>query len=128
MSEHASISPAEILDILTTHEALRSVSKLGYCREWTRMAYIILMGFFSSQEKLAISLEAREKYISPSFPHTFLRIAGQDFSLLADGTGVEKHPPYFGSETDAPDHLQASHPDIMNNYLPDEYLKYSIKK
>jgi hypothetical protein len=102
-----------IIDFLRNNEKTKPVSRLGYCRVWTKEAILAITRQFPDAE-----IEAREVDISPNLQHTFLRVVMPNVKpLILDGTGVGKEKPYFGYEEKAPLHLQNSHPDMINNFI-----------
>lgn len=91
----------------------QSLSRVGFCREWTRAVIL-----FIKQKFPFIIAEAREVSISPNLQHTFIKLSEDDkVSYLYDGVGTLKHKPYFGLESQAPEHLKNSRPDMINKYL-----------
>lgn len=99
-----------ILEELTLDKRLSEFSKPGLCRKWTLEAWLILKNKFPDYK-----FEAREVDISEGLQHTFLLIKiPNSINLILDGTGVEKHAPFFGFEDEAPHHLQNSRLDMIN--------------
>jgi hypothetical protein len=103
----------QIIDLIQNDERVKSFSKPGFCRSWTREAIRAIRNFPD------VGVEAREVDIGPCLQHTFLRVTLPGVRpLLLDGTGVGNKEPYFGYEDEAPKHLQNSHPDTMiNSYI-----------
>ena len=66
----------------------------------------------------SVKVEAREVDITPNLQHTFVRLTcvGSD-SIICDGVGTIGHEPYFGPESESPEHLQNSKSDMINKYL-----------
>lgn len=92
---------------------IQSFTKLGFCREWTKVAILFVRKKFPS-----IKAEAREVDITPNLQHTFTRIYQEgEEPVICDGVGTLNHPPYFGPENEAPRHLQNSRSDMINRYL-----------
>lgn len=101
-----------IVDTLQSDGEISKYSSHGYCRDWVREAIKILKAYPE------IGIEVREVDMPYGLQHTFLRIIFPDYKpFICDGIGVEKHPPFFGYEDEAPAHLQNSHLDIINTYL-----------
>ncbi len=102
-----------IIEELVQNPELAQLSKRGHCRSWTKASIYALKAIFPQ-----ISVEAREVEIIEELRHTFLKIHLNDHqTLLCDGVGVGKYPPYFGFEEDAPEHLRNSKPDVINQDL-----------
>ncbi|HUC94545.1 MAG TPA: hypothetical protein VMR19_00875 [Candidatus Saccharimonadales bacterium] len=98
-----------IAEELQDNEALAKLCTHSLCRLWTRAVMLYLKKYPE------IKTEAREVKINDSLDHTFLRITvGDQKPYFIDGMGVEKNPPYFGPEDEAPQHLLNSRPDTIN--------------
>lgn len=97
-------------DELNADRRLSELGKPGLCRRWTIEAWRNLRDKFPYYK-----FEAREVDISEGLQHTFLLIKiPNSINLILDGTGVEKHAPFFGFEDEAPHHLQNSRLDMIN--------------
>lgn len=103
----------KIIEQVKSDEKLKSSERLGFCREWTKTVILFVRRKFPS-----VKVEAREVDITPNLQHTFVRLTekGQE-PILCDGVGTVYHPPYFGPENEAPEHLQNSKSDMINKYI-----------
>jgi hypothetical protein len=107
----------QILAFLDDAPSIQKYRKRGLCHQWVGEALTILSKS-DLTDKAPIELSAREVYMGFSMSHTFLRLLAEgQLPFLIDGTGVEDFPPYAGYESDAPEHLQNSRPDILNYYF-----------
>lgn len=88
------------------------VSERGLCRDWVRKALMILEDNLDKAK-----IEVREVQTEPTVYHSFIKLLYNENSYFLDGTGTGKHSPYFGLETDAPQHLQNSKRDMINSYI-----------
>jgi|SRR3989344_3876128 len=106
----------QITNTLTDGET-RRFSVIGLCRVWSKHALDAIEVYATENDISIAEIEAREVEIEPNLYHTFvfLKLDG-DQPFLFDGTGLANKEPYFGYEEDAPDHLQNSHPDLINHY------------
>lgn len=89
----------------------------GDCRTWTSEA-IKKIKEYARITGENITVEAREVEIEPGLSHTFIRlILPENQPFILDGTGAGKYGPFFGPESDAPEHLRNSLDDMLNHYL-----------
>lgn len=98
---------------IEANKMLYVASRLGFCREWTRVVMLYVRSQYPD-----VKVEAREVDITENLQHTFPMLTIEnDEPYICDGVGTAKHSPYFGYESDAPQHLQNSRPDMINRYL-----------
>lgn len=108
----------ELQDMVLNNSGIMKLMRLGFCREWS-LATLKFIRKFAEDSAYQLQIEAREVNISPLLSHTFIRlIAGEERPYLMDGTGVEKHPPYFGYEDEAPEHLRNHKLDMISRLHP----------
>ncbi len=108
---------SEVLEFLAKQKSLADLEHTGLCRFWAGEA-IRLIQAFAKENKVVISVEAREIVLNSALSHTFLRlIAEGELPFLIDKVGVEKMPPFAGYEAAAPSHLKNSKKDMLNYYL-----------
>lgn len=98
---------------LRADERLKGVARLGLCRVWSDKAMVRIEEMTNGM----VMIEAREVEMEIGLAHTFIRaVCNGEEPFLYDGTGVSSYPPYFGPESQAPEHLLGSRPDMINNY------------
>lgn len=103
----------QIAQQLLVDNKLKNVARLGLCRIWTDRA----MSKVEETTGRDVEMEAREVEIGIGLTHAFIRaMFNGEEPFLYDGTGVGSHPPYFGPESQAPNHLLDSRPDMINKY------------
>lgn len=89
-------------------------AKPGFCRAWSALGIKRILSEGVSDD---LQPHVREVEIYSTLSHSFLRVTINGVNFLLDGTGVNFHPPFFGPEDEAPDHLRNSTPDVHINSL-----------
>ena len=98
------------INILEEDSQINDVKKHGYCRNWTKRAAQLAHDFFEPNEW---EILAREISLGTT-DHTFLRVRNlkdEQLSFFYDGTGTFKSEPYFGPESESPDHFKNNQKD-----------------
>jgi hypothetical protein len=94
-------------NLLEADEILKQQNKPGWCRFWTNRALNIL-------DKLeGVNAEARE---TKDGNHTFVQVTIGDETYILDGVGYKRSGPYFGPDTNAPQHLKDNEVDMITSY------------
>ncbi len=105
------------IDVLNKDDELKSVTKEGYCRDWTKMAAQLARNFFEPEEWGVLAMEVP---VDSSIDHTFLRVrhvSDEQLSFFYDGTGTYKFEPYFGPEKESPEHFKNNRIDRFSEYF-----------
>ena len=85
-------------------------SQPGCCRLWTDRAISIL----NDSLKDVRGVIPVEVNVGPWLRHSFVRLEDENGVVyLFDGVGVGKHDPFFGMESEAPEHLREYKPDLL---------------
>jgi hypothetical protein len=101
-----------ILEDINGLRNLQEINKIGQCRVCSKAIMEMVKLNFPQ-----VLVEAREVNLEPDLQHTFLRITIDNKKpFLIDEVGSAKYPPYAGYESEAPEQLQNSRADIINNY------------
>jgi len=104
----------DINQLLQADRLVRENARKGLCRKWTRFAMEATSPLVELSPE-SIQIEAREVDIEPCLSHTFLRAIIHGKKFILDGTGASTYDPYSGPEDEAPNHLQNSRSDMINN-------------
>jgi hypothetical protein len=104
-------------EILEKDSQIAAVTKIGFCRLWTRRAAELARDYFESNKWEVI---ARETIAKSSESHTFLRIRSlndEQLSFFYDGVGTCRFGPYCGPENESPPHLKENRRDYFCQYF-----------
>jgi hypothetical protein len=105
---------AEVSSKVQLDPVAKLYSKPGLCRVWSSIARDIIADI--PHNDASIVIQVLETELMPGFTHSFLKIiVNETDEYLADGTGVEGFPPFFGHIQEAPAHLRNSHLDPFLN-------------
>lgn len=106
------VALGRLLEEASKDQFLVDKTRVGLCRLWSEEVLRIVD--FLQCKGYQISGEAREVELDPGLYHTFLRINTINEVYLWDGAGSGKHRPYFGLESEAPEHLKDSSLDMIS--------------
>ena len=93
-------------------------SQKGFCRLWTRSAFLATWDWQIRHSSIGLIIEAREKIVEYGYTHTFLRVSKNDVRYIYDGVGFPDTDPWWGRE-DASIY-QPNHQDMIHLLLLEE--------